>query len=75
MFSDQNQLDDKQISEIVKQLIKRTKGNIKIDKHNSFYNNLQIIASELGYIEKPKYNQSILSYNDAIKWLKKYGSM
>ncbi|GAI69870.1 unnamed protein product [marine sediment metagenome] len=49
---------------MVKQLIKRTKGNINVDRNNNFYNNLQMIASELGYIERPEYTQPILSYKD-----------
>lgn len=67
MFSDEDKLDNIQVDNLVKQYIKRTKGNINIDKNSSFYKNLQVVASELGYIEKPKYTQSILSYNDMIK--------
>jgi len=67
MFSDEDKLNNQEISEVIKRLIKRTKGNINIDKHSRFYENLQEIASELGYIEKPKHNQLILSYNDTIK--------
>ncbi|KKN47372.1 hypothetical protein LCGC14_0663650 [marine sediment metagenome] len=71
MFSDEDKLNDEQISKLVKQLMKRTNGNINVDKHGDFYDNLQTIASELKYIEKPQYSQSILSYNDTTRSIEK----
>lgn len=71
MYNDEDKLEDEQVIEVVKQLIKRTKGNIKVDRHGSFYDNIQTVASDLGYIEKPQSTQSILSYNDTIKCVEK----
>ena len=71
MYSDEDKLNDERINELVKQLIKRTKGNIHIDKHGDFYDWLQRIASDLKYIEKPQYTQSILSNNDTIRCVEK----
>jgi len=67
MYSDEDKLNKQEISETIKKLIKRKKGNIKIDRHHSLYRSVQKIASELGYIEKPRNLQSVLSYNDTIK--------
>ena len=66
MYSDEDKQDVEQVKQLVKQLIKRTKGNINVDRNNNFYNNLQMIASELGYIERPEYTQPILSYKDTL---------
>ena len=74
MYSDEDKLDDERVNGVVKQLIKRMKGNISLDRNSSFYSDLQIIASELGYIEKPQFTQSILSYNDTIKCVEKIWS-
>lgn len=66
MYSDEDKLDEQQIEQLVRQIIKRTKGNINVDRYGGFYNDLQTIASDLGYIDKPKYTQSILSYKDTL---------
>lgn len=64
MSNIEDKLNGEQISEIVRQLIKKVRGNINIDKHGDFYGWLQRIASDLNYIEKPKFTQIILSHND-----------
>lgn len=71
MYSDEDKLNDEQVETLVKALIKRTRGNINVDRNSSFYDNLQMTTSEIGYIERPKYTQSILSYQDTLNCIER----